>query len=152
KKGDAYFSQHKIYGYQWGDPLKSSASFVIPEYIEHFLKPNGTTVEIGPGGGRYSQFLLRSGKIIFVEYIAEFFYILNDKFLGSCTNLEFIHSKDCSLDGIPQNSVDFVFSFDCFVHLDIDLIEKYLTEIGKVLKADGIAVIHYADARKELAQ
>jgi ubiquinone/menaquinone biosynthesis C-methylase UbiE len=54
---------------------------------------------------------------------------------------------------VPDKSVDFVFSFDCFVHLDLPLIETYLREIRRVLRSpESIAVLHYADQRKPLAQ
>ena len=111
------------------------------------------TLEIGPGGGRYSQFLKASGKCIFVEYNPEFFPILRRMFEDFKCAIQCIHSTDCSFREVPDNSVDFVFSFDCFVHLDLQLIETYLKEIKRVLRSpESIAVIHYSDQRKKLAQ
>lgn len=150
--GDEYFNRNKIYGYQWGDPLKTTAKFVVPEYILEYLTDESVVLEIGPGGGRYSQFLVNSKKLYMVEYNPQFFPILEKLLEGSPSERVYVQSPGSSLPGIPDRSIDFLFSFDCFVHLDIDLINGYLEEISRVLKLDGIAVIHYADKRKELAQ
>jgi ubiquinone/menaquinone biosynthesis C-methylase UbiE len=153
ERREPFFAKHEIYGYQWGDPRQTTAAFVIPEFIAPYLKKGGVTLEIGPGGGRYSQFLKESGTCIFVEYNPEFFPILRRMFEGSKCAIECIHSTNCTFPAVPDKSVDFVFSFDCFVHLDLPLIETYLREIRRVLRSpESIAVLHYADQRKPLAQ
>jgi hypothetical protein len=46
---------------------------------------------------------------------------------------------------IPDSSVDFVFSFDSFVHLRRDLVEAYLNELGRILKVGGKGFIHHSN-------
>jgi hypothetical protein len=48
--------------------------------------------------------------------------------------------------------VDFVFSFGCFVHLDLDIIQGYLDNLHRILTPRANVVIHYADKTKPLAQ
>lgn len=152
--GTGYFNKHKVYGYQWGDPRAEgySAKFVL----EEFLKPNAagasTILEIGPGGGRYSQFLQDCDKLYLVEYNTQFFPILDELLKDLRAQRHYIASPGCAMPGVLDNTVDLVFSFDCFVHLDEPLIDGYLSEIARVLRPDGRAVIHYADKTKAAAQ
>jgi SAM-dependent methyltransferase len=46
---------------------------------------------------------------------------------------------------IPDASVDFVFSFDSFVHPNRDVIEAYLCELGTRLKPGGKGFIHHSN-------
>src|SRR5206468_11718086 len=50
-----------------------------------------------------------------------------------------------SLSMIPDGSVDFVFSFDSFVHLRRELVEAYLSELGRTLKIGGKGFIHHSN-------
>jgi hypothetical protein len=45
----------------------------------------------------------------------------------------------------PDASVDFVFSFDSFVHPNRDVIEAYLRELGTKLKPGGKGFIHHSN-------
>jgi hypothetical protein len=46
---------------------------------------------------------------------------------------------------IPDSSVDFVFSFDSFVHPDRDVVEAYLRQLGTKLKIGGKGFIHHSN-------
>jgi hypothetical protein len=46
---------------------------------------------------------------------------------------------------IPDGSIDFVFSFDSFVHPDREIIEAYLRELGTKLKIGGKGFIHHSN-------
>jgi ubiquinone/menaquinone biosynthesis C-methylase UbiE len=152
KTGESYFAKHPIYGYQWGDPHKTSSHFVLDEYIRPYVHQCSTVCEIGPGGGRYSQFLAECNTLYLVEFNVEFFDILSVVLADSFCLKRFIQSPGSSLPGVPSQEIDFLFSFDCFVHLDIPLILGYLHEIRRVLKPSGVAVVHYADKTKPGAQ
>ena len=62
--------------------------------------------------------------------------------------LEFYQPAAFDLDPIADDSVDFVFSFGTFVHIEPDGIAQYLAEIRRVLKPAGVAVVHYAAKEK----
>lgn len=53
------------------------------------------------------------------------------------------------LPAIPTASVDYVFSFDTFVHFDPPLFDAYLGEIARVLRPGGVLHLHYAQALTE---
>ncbi|PYI61656.1 MAG: hypothetical protein DMC60_04780 [Verrucomicrobia bacterium] len=46
---------------------------------------------------------------------------------------------------IPEGSIDFVFSFDSFVHPDREIVEAYLSELGTKLKIGGKGFIHHSN-------
>jgi ubiquinone/menaquinone biosynthesis C-methylase UbiE len=64
----------------------------------------------------------------------------------------FIRNNGTDFPGVPDASIDFLFSFGVFVHLDIDIIDKYLDEMARVLKPSATAVIQYSDMNKEKAR
>jgi len=67
-------------------------------------------------------------------------------------NLISIKNSGTDLPGVPPESIDFVFSFGVFVHLDLDLIDAYLHSFKSVLKCGGSVVLQYADKTKPLAK
>jgi len=46
---------------------------------------------------------------------------------------------------IPDGSIDFVFSFDSFVHPDREIVEAYLRELGTKLKIGGKGFVHHSN-------
>jgi cyclopropane fatty-acyl-phospholipid synthase-like methyltransferase len=53
---------------------------------------------------------------------------------------------------IDLQSVDLVFSFGVFVHLDIPIIESYLDNIKTIIRPGADVVIQYADKTKKWAR
>ena len=107
-------------------------------------------LEIGPGGGRWTRYLLGARRLYLIDYHQELLDELARSFRGS--KLTMIRNNGSDFPGVPAGCVDFLFSFGCFVHLDLDIIESYLDNIAAVLKPDGIAVLHYSDKTKPNAQ
>jgi cyclopropane fatty-acyl-phospholipid synthase-like methyltransferase len=64
----------------------------------------------------------------------------------------FVQNSGTDFPDVPSGEVDFVFSFGCFVHLDMPLIEGYLANIKGILKPGGNVVIHYSDMNKIMAR
>jgi cyclopropane fatty-acyl-phospholipid synthase-like methyltransferase len=66
--------------------------------------------------------------------------------------LQLIRNSGTDFPSILDRSVDYIFSFGVFVHLDIDIIERYLNNMRRVMKTSGCAVIQYSDKNKEEAK
>jgi ubiquinone/menaquinone biosynthesis C-methylase UbiE len=140
-----------IYGLEWGDPESvAPLRFVRDRYVLPYVKPGHTAVEIGPGGGRWTRYLLGFGTVYAVDYHDELLRGLKKNFRRP--NLVFVKNNGCDFPGIAPQSVDYVFSFDCFVHLDTDLIEQYLRSLKIIVKPKSNVVIHYSDKSKVMAQ
>lgn len=95
--------------------------------------------------------MLDADEIILVDLVAEFFPYLRERFAEHEDKLRFYETTDAELDAIDASTVDFVFSFGVFVHVDPPQIADYLGEIQRVLRPGGIAVLQYADKRKDIA-
>lgn len=157
----------KTYGVQWGDPeLRGLRYFlrrlfhpsygsgrlykVVDRYIRPYINASCTVLEIGPGGGRWTRYLIPASQVICVDINPEFFDALRAMFPHA--KFEFYQPEGCDLQGVADESVDFVFSFGTFVHIEPEGIRKYLIEIRRVLRSEGTAVIQYAEKRKPEAR
>ncbi len=155
-----------LYGNQWGDPTHGRTRYLYERYIRRrkvpgdlgqvpprfilpYVQPFSTVLEIGSGGGRWTQFLLRARRVIVVEHTEAFFPYLEHRF---GPRFDFYKTLGDELAGIPDDSVDFVFSFGTLVHLPIEIVQAYVKETARVLRRDGVATLQYADKTKMKAQ
>ena len=110
----------------------------------HRFLPTRTILEIAPGYGRWTKFLIPNCK----RYIG---VDLSQECVDSCRRIfsnvrraTFIKNDGLSLYGIKDRSCDFVFSFDSLVHADAEIIESYIPEILRILSRTGAAFIHHS--------
>ncbi len=137
--------QQHIYGLQWGDPRQDRhLRDVVEQAIDPYVtSSNGTILEIGAGGGRWSRELIgRVARLILVDGEPLFEQAIRRH--SDCRKIEFVVSPDGALPTIADASVDFVFTFDTFVHFHNDLFDRYVASIGRILKPGGFLTLHYA--------
>ena len=140
-----------LYGMEWGDPDRHPAlDYFRGQFLLPYLGPEKTVVEIGPGGGRWTREMTGVRKLYAVDFYPELLAELRANF--DRPNFAFIRNNGTDFPGVPEGSVDFVFSFGCFVHLDLGLIEAYLANIKPLLHADSDVVLQYSDAHKPMAR
>jgi ubiquinone/menaquinone biosynthesis C-methylase UbiE len=139
--------------YDWqtkGEEWSASAEWkaaLIAEVLEPNVPEGGTTLEIGPGAGRWSEVLRdRAEKLIVVD-VAERALEMTRERLGANGNVQYLRSSGSTLPGVPDGSVDAIWSFDAFVHITPRDVAGYLTEIARVLRPGGTAVIHHSGER-----
>jgi len=136
-----------IYGLEWGDPeVVEPLKFVRDRFVLPYVNAEQHAVEIGPGGGRWTRYLLGFKKLYVVDYYPELLGELQKNFKKA--NMEFIKNNGTDFPGIKERSVDYLFSFGTFVHLDVDLIEAYLTNMQSILRPGANVIIHYSDKTK----
>lgn len=107
----------------------------IPEYSR--------IIEIGPGGGRWTGELIeRASSYLGLDISASCVEVCRRKFAdGEKASFEVTDGQ--SLPGVADGSVDRVWSFDVFVHINTQDVRTYLHEIRRVLCAGGRAVLHH---------
>ena len=127
-------------------------SKVVKRYLRPHVTPDSVVMEIGPGGGRWTQFLIGAREVVLVELNTQFFRYLRKRFRRYRRKLRFYQTSGYELNGIDDGSIDFVFSFGTFVHIDPDGIDEYLGEIARVLRSGGTGTIQYADRDKPFLQ
>jgi SAM-dependent methyltransferase len=120
---------------------------LIDDVLCRWIPSDGVVVEIGPGGGRWSEVLAaRSSRLILVDVSPRPLEFCRERF-SDASNVEYVLSSGSDLPGVASGSVDAVWSFDVFVHVAPSDQAAYLNEIARVLKPDGVAAIHHADGR-----
>ena len=140
-----------LYGLHWGDPESvEPLRFVKNQYVLPLIRPEFTAVEIGPGGGRWTQYL----KAVRRLYVVDFYQEMLDEFRRGYAQPNIVPVKNNGDDfpGIGDGEVDFLFTFDVFVHLELPLIRSYLENMWRILKPGGKVLIHYADQTKIMAR
>lgn len=144
-------SPTKVYGLQWGDPeTQGPQLYMRDHYVLPYVKPDQVALEIGPGGGRWTRYLLGFSRLYVVDYHAELLQELRRSF--NQPNMQFIVNHGTDFPGVPEHSVDYVISVACFVHLEAHLIAAYLKNIARILKPGGNVFVTYSDKTKVGAQ
>ena len=105
------------------------------------------SLEIGPGYGTFSKEFRAWGRNYFIDILPE----LEEKIFRRFRNprhrkyLKFFLTRKHECHNIPQNSCNFVFSWDTFVFFTQNHIQHYLHDMKRVLIPGGYAFIQYAD-------
>ena len=144
-------AKNDVYGLEWGDPeTVEPLGYVRDHFLMPYLSPNTTVVEIGPGGGRWTRYMLNTKHIYAVDYHQE---LLNElKSNLDATNITYVKNNGDDFPQINDESIDFLFSFGTFVHLEVEIIGRYLQNMKRLLKHDSNVVIQYADKTKPMAK
>jgi len=120
---------------------------VIDNLIDAWMPHDGVILEIGPGGGRWSQRLLeRASRLILLDVSERPLDLCRERFAGA-SNVDYVLSSGRDMPGVEDTTVDAVWCFDVFVHVaPVDQL-GYLDQIARVLTPGGVAVLHHADGR-----
>lgn len=130
-------------GEEWTQSAEWKQS-LIDEVILSNIEPGKTVLEIGPGGGRWTEVLQQiADQLIVVDLTDKAINVCKKRF-SHCNNIQFFVNDGSSLDFIPDETVDFIWSFDVFVHIGPRDIEQYVREMKRILKKGGRGMIHHA--------
>lgn len=142
----------QFYGDHWGLPEeKPHLKLLVEKYLLPYVNENHTALEIGSGGGRWTQYLAGFGKLIASDINPKMIDLIKKRF-ADFDNIEHVVSNGTDYPGVEHNSVDFVFSYGVFVHIDPLEIFYILKHLKPLLKETGIAAIQYSDQNKEKAR
>lgn len=127
----------------WGGPEAQWRGSILPR-IRTFI-PATSILEIAPGFGRWSQFLR--------NYCEQLTLVdMSDKCIEACkkrfsdrSHIHYYVNDGKSLSMIPDNSVDFVFSFDSLVHAEAEVVSVYLKQLFTKFTRDGVGFFHHSN-------
>ena len=134
-------------GEEWSEPWGTSDAqwngTIFPR-IRDWL-PTGTILEIAPGFGRWTHFLKDyCDELWAVDKSSECIEACRQRF-ASAPHVRCYLNDGRSLSMIRDSSIDFIFSFDSFVHTNRDVVEAYVRELGTKLKVGGKGFIHHSN-------
>jgi SAM-dependent methyltransferase len=115
--------------------------------INKILAPNirdcGVVLEIGPGAGRWTiELQKRTKKLIGIDISETSVRECRSRFV-SVSNVDFRLGNGFDLEGVPDASIDAIWSFDVFVHINRPELLSYAREFARVLKPGGVDIIHH---------
>jgi SAM-dependent methyltransferase len=128
----------------WGNAEQHWFSSILPRI--HRLLPAPTILEIAPGYGRWTSFLRRlCDRLIVVDLSPNCIEGCKKRF-SQDTHIEYHVNDGSSLEMVPDASVDLVFSYDSLVHVEADVIRRYLDQLARKLTPEGAGFIHHSNA------
>jgi ubiquinone/menaquinone biosynthesis C-methylase UbiE len=140
KDGDEWSGQAK----QCGVPYERWKASLIANMIAPFINPKAQVLEIAPGHGRWTEHLLAgSGHVTVVDISPTCLSYCRTRF-QQAANIDYFLTTGHQLPRYIDDKIDFVWSYDSFVHMDRSVIAGYLGEIKRVLKIGGTSVLHHA--------
>lgn len=140
------------YGEEWTEDVRRFRGVdpeqwrarLIEEAMLKYAPQGGTILEIGPGAGRWTGRLRElAGRLILAD-ISQTCLELCRARLGDDPGVEYLLTDGRSLPAVPDDSVDFVWSYDVFIHINPTDTDRNLAELARVMKAGGYASIHHA--------
>jgi len=127
----------------WGGPFMQWYGTIFPRIKAHV--PANRILEIACGYGRWTEYLKDLCEhLIVIDLSKECIHACKKRF-SAFQQIEHHVNDGKSLDMIPDNSIDFVFSFDSLVHADEFVIEAYLSQLPRILNKDGVSFIHHSN-------
>jgi SAM-dependent methyltransferase len=115
---------------------------IIEEWISPHVTRGSVAAEIGVGGGRVAKLVAdQVGELICFD-VSEMMLEHAKRALAGQRNVSFGHVQEPRLPDDLGGRLDFIYSYDVFVHLDLHTIWKYVQEIARVLKPGGRAFLH----------
>ena len=111
--------------------------------LERYLPRGGRVLEIGPGGGRWTEALIaRSVEYVGLDVSTAAVEKCRERFRDE-SRARFQVGSGQDLTGVRDRGVDSIWSFDVFVHINAATVERYLDEFARVMQPGGVAVIHH---------
>jgi SAM-dependent methyltransferase len=133
-----------VRGYRGLDPEQWKATLIDQVMLSHLVK-GSTILEIGPGAGRWTEHLAPlAGRLILTDISKTCLDLCRERFQQHA-HIAY-HLIERRLEFIPSESIDGIWSYDVFVHINPSDIEAYVAEFARILKPGGIGVIHHPGA------
>ncbi len=117
---------------------------LVQRFLDPFLGRDVDVLEVGPGFGRWTEFMVgRTHSLTLVDVSDACIEACHKRFGDDLPEEAFIVNDGRSLP-VPDASLDLVWSFATFVHIDEPDVAAYLDECRRVLRPGGRFVIHHA--------
>lgn len=134
----------EILGDEWGR-ADAGVAEIVDEWILSSVTGDSAVAEIGVGGGRIARLVADRVRRLLCFDLSPMMLEHAERALAGKGNVTLSLVEEPRLPHELGGTLDFVYSFDVFVHLDLHTQWKYIQEIARVLKPGGRAFLHTAN-------
>ena len=130
----------------WGSPETQWFASIYPRI--HSFIPADHILELAPGFGRWTRFLLPMAGKSFraVDMTGKCVEYCPREFVGKHSDFQAVQNDGLSLKEVSDRTYDFVFSFDSLVHASIDILGNYIAQIlDSLLAPEGVCFLHHSN-------
>lgn len=134
-------------GHEWSDPWGGSGGMFFATLMPRIgaALPAESVLELAPGHGRCTAFLLRFCKRYHgIDLSRQCVDFCRTRFAGR-PDATFHANDGLSLAAVAGERFDLVFSFDSLVHADLPVFEAYIPQVLTLLKPGGVAFLHHSN-------
>ena len=134
-------------GHEWSAPWGGSAGMFFSTLMPRLaaVLPAGAVLELAPGHGRCTAFLLRFCRSYHgVDLSEQCVAFCRERFAGR-PDTAFHVNDGLSLQAVAAQRFDLVFSFDSLVHADLPVLEAYVPQVLGLLNPGGVAFLHHSN-------
>lgn len=128
-------------GEEW-TPSEEWKRAVVSRFLMPYMPERVPLLEIGPGAGRWTEVLQARASVLYVVDVAEAALSACQRRFAHCTNVTYLLGTGRTI-ALPDNSVEGIWSYDVFVHVNPADTLSYFTEFCRVLKRGSFAVVHH---------
>jgi SAM-dependent methyltransferase len=126
-------------GDEWG--RRRDVDAIVDGFILPWVGPDSVVGEIGCGGGRVAERVVPHvecfyGFDISARMLERARVVITDP------RARFVLLDDARLPSDLSGSLDFIYAFDVFLHMDLYVMRRYFEEMARVLKVGGNAFVH----------
>ncbi|HLX87827.1 MAG TPA: class I SAM-dependent methyltransferase [Acidimicrobiales bacterium] len=117
---------------------------VAQTFITPYLGPDVDMLELGPGHGRWTEFMIgRVRSLVLVDLNMTCIEACQQRFGTSDPTVRFEVNDGRTLP-VPDHSLDVIWSFAVLVHADQSELDAYLGEFARALRPGGRFLVHHA--------
>ena len=127
----------------WGGSEAQWYGTIFPR-LHRFL-PAGRILEIAPGFGRWTNFLLQAcDEFVGIDLSPKCIDACQQRFAAD-KHAQFFVNDGQSLAAAQDDSFDLIFSFDSLVHVEHEVLASYVPQILRKLSPTGVAFLHHSN-------
>jgi len=138
--GSSYYG---VYGYN------SILYTIYRVCIRPYITQDTVVLEIGPGRGAWTQTFLKENCLkVYAVDVADPEHTHFWEYVGKDPRAEYIVVQDLKLDKVPDDSIDYFFSFGVFCHLTPEMCEEYVQSLACKMRQGSRGFLMIADFDK----
>jgi SAM-dependent methyltransferase len=139
----AWHDQGEEWSTTWGGSESQWFGSIFPR-LHRFL-PARRILEIAPGFGRWTKFLIPAcADFVGIDLAAKCTDACCDRF-ASAKHAHFFTNDGRSLEAAQDRAFDLIFSFDSLVHAEYDVLASYIPQVVSKLSSVGVAFLHHSN-------